>query len=82
MAQDDFLQFAERVKQAESRGRRFDEKGQLLTSPKGAQGEMQVMPKTQRDPGFGVVPAKGKSADEIARVGTDYLAAKIGRAHV
>ena len=75
MAQDDFLQFQERVKQAESRGRRYDDKGNLLTSPKGAQGEMQVMPRTQRDPGFGVTPAKGKSHDEIARVGRDYLAA-------
>jgi len=47
----------------------------VLTSPKGAQGEMQVMPKTQRDPGFGVTPAKNKSGEEIARVGTDHLAA-------
>lgn len=75
MAQDDFLQFQERVKQAESGGRRFDKSGKLLTSAKGAQGEMQVMPGTQTDPGFGVVPAKDASPDEIARVGRDYLAA-------
>ena len=75
MAQDDFLQFQERIKQAESGGRRFDKSGKLLTSPKGAQGEMQVMPGTQTDPGFGVVPAKDASPDEIARVGRDYLAA-------
>lgn len=75
MAQDDFLQFQERIKQAESRGRRYDEKGNLLTSPKGAQGEMQVMPATQTKPGFGVTPAKSRSPDEIARVGSDYLAA-------
>ena len=75
MAQDDFLQFQERIKQAESRGRRYDDKGRLLTSPKGAQGEMQVMPGTQRSPGFGVEPAKNRSPDEIARVGSDYLAA-------
>jgi len=79
MAQDDFLNFSERVKQAESRGRRFDEKNRLLTSPKGAQGEMQVMPKTQRDPGYGVTPARDKSPEEIARVGRDYLRAMLDR---
>ena len=75
MAQDDFLQFQERVKQAESRGQRYGKDGKLLTSPKGAQGEMQVMPGTQADPGFGVRPAKPGDAEDIARVGRDYLAA-------
>lgn len=59
----------------ESGGRRYDRSGNLLTSPKGAQGEMQVMPGTQRDPGFGVEPARDSSPDEIARVGRDYLRA-------
>ena len=59
----------------ESGGRRYDRSGNLLTSPKGAQGEMQVMPGTQRDPGFGVEPARDSSPDEIARVGRDYLKA-------
>lgn len=75
MAQDDFQSFVERIKQAESAGQRFDKKGNLLTSSKGAQGEMQVMPATQRDPGFGVAPVKDKSPDEIARVGRDLLRA-------
>ena len=75
MAQDDFQSFVERIKQAESAGQRFDKKGNLLTSSKGAQGEMQVMPATQRDPGFGVAPAKDRSPDEIARVGRDLLRA-------
>lgn len=75
MAQDDFQAFIERIKQAESRGQRFDSKGKLLTSPKGAQGEMQVMPATQRDPGYGVAPVKNNSPDEIARVGRDLLRA-------
>ena len=79
MAQDFFEQLHAAVKQAESQGKRFDEKGNLLTSPKGAQGEMQVMPKTQRDPGYGVVPAKGNSPDEIARVGKDYLQAMLNK---
>jgi hypothetical protein len=41
-------------------------------SPKGAQGVMQVMPNTQRDPGFGVAPAKDNSPQELERVGIDY----------
>jgi hypothetical protein len=41
-------------------------------SPKGAQGVMQVMPNTQRDPGFGVAPAKDNSPQELERVGVDY----------
>jgi hypothetical protein len=63
----------------ESRGRRYDKDGNLLTSPKGAQGEMQVMPGTQRDPGFGVKPAQDNSPDEMARVGRDYLNAMQAR---
>lgn len=79
MAQDIFEQLHSAVMQAESRGQRYDKKGNLLTSPKGAQGEMQVMPKTQRDPGYGVVPAKGDNPDEIARVGRDYLKAMVDK---
>ena len=63
------------VESLESGGRRFGADGQVLTSPKGAQGEMQVMPATARDPGFGVAPAKDGSAEELARVGRDYIAA-------
>jgi hypothetical protein len=79
MAQDIFEQLHAAVKQAESQGKRFDEKGNLLTSPKGAQGEMQVMPKTARDPGYGVTPAQGKHPDELARVGKDYLKAMVDK---
>lgn len=63
----------------ESRGRRYDKNGNLLTSPAGAQGEMQVMPKTNKDPGFGVTPAKDDTPDELARVGRDYLGAMFRR---
>lgn len=59
----------------ESRGNRYDKEGKLLTSSKGAQGEMQVMPSTLRNPGFGVEPARGRNPEEIARVGRDYLTA-------
>jgi hypothetical protein len=79
MAQEYFDQLHEAVKQAESRGQRFDEKGKLLTSPKGAEGEMQVLPKTARKPGFGVEPAKSRDPDEIARVGRDYLKAMVDK---
>ena len=42
-------------------------------SPTGAEGVMQVLPSTQRDPGFGVTPAKDNSPAELKRVGVDYL---------
>ena len=61
MAQESFDQLLNAVKQAESRGQRYDKSGQLTTSPKGAQGEMQVMPKTALKPGHGVLPAQDKS---------------------
>jgi hypothetical protein len=63
----------------ESQGRRFGKDGQILTSPKGAEGEMQVMPKTQLDPGFGVTPARDHSPEEIARVGREYFGAMQAR---
>jgi len=76
MAQQTFEELVAAVKQAESRGKRYADDGKTLTtSAKGALGEMQVMPKTIKDPGFGVTPAKDKSPDEIARVGVDYLQA-------
>lgn len=76
MAQQTFEEIVAAVKQAESRGKRYAADGKTLTtSPKGALGEMQVMPKTITNPGFGVTPAKDKSPDEIARVGVDYLQA-------
>lgn len=63
---------------AESGGKRFGPDGvTLLTSPKGAKGEMQVMDATNGGPGFGVKPAKDNSPDERARVGRDYLNAMI-----
>lgn len=61
--------------QSESAGRRYGKDGRLLESPKGAKGEYQVLDSTNRDPGYGVKPAKDNSPDERARVGRDYLAA-------
>lgn len=62
---------------AESGGRETDAQGRTITSPKGAQGVMQVMPGTNRDPGFGVKPAADDSPEERARVGRDYLQAML-----
>jgi hypothetical protein len=63
----------------ESGNRDTDANGNILTSPAGAQGRMQVMPGTNRDPGFGVRPAADDSPEERARVGRDYLAAMMRR---
>ena len=62
-----------KIMMKESGGRRYDKEGNLLTSPKGAQGEMQVMPATSRDPGYGIRPAKEGDADDLARVGREYF---------
>lgn len=75
----DFGRMVEITMQTESGGRRFGDDGKVLTSPKGARGEMQVMPGTERAPGFGVRPMANDSHDERARVGRDYLAAMLKR---
>lgn len=67
------------IKDLESRGQRYDSNGNLLTSHKGAQGEMQVMPATAANPGYGVQPAKDNSPDELARVGRDVVGAMTAR---
>jgi soluble lytic murein transglycosylase len=67
----------ELVKMAESGGKRYAKDGVILTSTKGAKGEMQVLDSTNKDPGYGVVPARDNSPDERARVGRDYLQAMV-----
>jgi len=64
---------------AESRGRRYGANGELLRSPAGAMGEMQVMPETARNPGFGVRPWNGSDPEDLARVGRDYRGAMENR---
>jgi hypothetical protein len=46
----------------------------IVNPASGAQGSMQVMPNTQKDPGFGVKPSDG-SPEDTARAGRDYYAA-------
>jgi hypothetical protein len=53
--------------------------GPLTSSGERAQGNMQVMPSTSANPGYGVTPAKDNSPQEIARVGRDYLGAMTAR---
>jgi len=65
--------------QSESGNRNYAPGGGILTSPAGAQAAMQTMPGTQRDPGFGVAPARDESVGEKNRVGRDYLAAMVSR---
>ena len=67
------------IMEKESGGRRYDKEGNLLTSSKGALGEMQVMPATARDPGFGIRPARDNSPDELRRVGDEYAAVLLNR---
>lgn len=67
------------IMEKESGGRRYGKDGNLLTSSKGALGEMQVMPATARDPGFGIRPARDGSPDELRRVGDEYAAVLLNR---
>lgn len=70
--EEDVEGFLSKIQHLESRGKHFDAKGNILTSPKGAEGIMQVMRHTQRNPGFGVTPARDRSPEELERVGKDY----------
>lgn len=77
IAPSDFQRLTNVVIGQESGGKRYGADGQLLTSPKGAKGEMQVLDSTNTNPGFGVRPAADDSPDERARVGRDYLQAML-----
>lgn len=60
---------------AESNDTHRDKSGKLITSPVGALGVSQVMPKTGVDPGYGIKPLQNESKDEYLRFGKDYLKA-------
>jgi hypothetical protein len=74
---DDLKSLLHKVSMLESGGKDYDKYGRLLTSPKGAEGRMQTLRSTQRDPGFGVTPAKDSSVEEKNRVGEEYFAAML-----
>lgn len=76
-APGDFGRMVAITAHSESGNRERDAGGNLVTSPKGAQGAMQVMPTTNMDPGYGVKPAKDDSDAERSRVGRDYLQAMV-----
>jgi len=71
----DFNNTIQHIIQIESSGRHRDKNGNLLTSPAGAQGITQIMPKTGEDPGYGVKPLKDTSENEMIRFSKDYLEA-------
>lgn len=79
LAPTDFDRLVNITMVTESNGQRYGRNGQLLESPKGAKGEMQVLDGTNTDPGFGVTPARDNSPEERARVGRDYLQAMLKR---
>jgi hypothetical protein len=76
-SQADLGRFVSTIEHVESRGQDYGKGGAILTSAKGAQGRMQVMPATQADPGYGVRPARDNSPAELARVGREYAAAMV-----
>jgi len=58
---DDLL---DRIRMIESSGKHFKDDGTLTTSPAGALGAYQWMPKSAADPGFGVEPFDAATATE------------------
>lgn len=74
---DQFDRVFNRLIQAESRGKHVGEGGTLTTSPVGAQGITQLMPKTAKDPGYGIEPVKDQSEGEYLRVGRSYFKAML-----
>lgn len=73
----DFGTVFKRLLGVESGGNQTNPDGSLVTSPKGAQGISQVMPKTGANPGYGVTPLQDNSKEEYMRFGSDYLKAML-----
>jgi len=73
----DFTRLNEAKRQVESGNKDFNKDGSVVTSKTGAKGKDQVLDSTNRDPGYGVVPARDNSLAERSRVGTDYMAAML-----
>lgn len=62
-----------KIRDIESGNRDYDDRGRPVTSSKGAKFAAQVMPTTNKDPGYGVKPAADAGPDESNRVGRDYF---------
>lgn len=67
--------------QVESKGRHFDDTGNLTTSSAGAKGITQVMEATASDPGYGVKPLQNNTKEEYIRFSKDYLNALLKEFH-
>ena len=64
-------QFLANMEKAESNGN-MNAVGPYIPGQGRAQGAMQVMPNTLKDPGYGVRPAASSDPVELKRVGVDY----------
>lgn len=73
----DFESVFSKLVKTESRGKHLNDKGELTTSSRGAEGITQVMRRTGEDPGYGVAPLKNQSEAEYIRFGRDYLKAML-----
>jgi hypothetical protein len=62
---------------AESGGKHLGKDGKILTSNKGARGVAQIMPKTGKNPGYGVTPLRDDSEGEHRRFALDYFTAMV-----
>jgi len=76
IAPNDFDRLVGTIKDLESKGQRFGADGKILLGPvtrsgERAMGEMQVMPSTAKNPGYGIKPANLEDPDDVARVGVD-----------
>lgn len=76
IAPNDFDRLVGTIKDLESKGQRFGADGKILLGPvtrsgERAMGEMQVMPSTAQNPGYGIKPANLEDPDDVARVGVD-----------
>ena len=70
--------FVDRIRHVESRGN-VNAVGPYVPGQGTAKGDMQVMDRTNMDPGFGVRPAQNNSPEERSRVGREYAQAMLNR---
>ena len=64
----------DKIREVESTNQHIDPKTKRLTrSPTGAEGAYQILPSTQKRPGYGVAPVKNRTETEHRRFAGDYL---------